>query len=43
MFHGRIKEVFEELYLEDRSHEDRESSQEEHKDTGDSLLPGEEK
>ncbi len=29
-----------EHYLEDRGHEDRESRQEEHKDTGDSLLPG---
>ena len=35
---GGIKKF--EHYLEDRGHEDRESRQEEHKDTGDSLLPG---
>lgn len=35
--HGRIREM--EHYLEDRSHEDRESRQKEHKGPSDSLFP----
>lgn len=37
-FHGRISRL--DRYLEDGSHEDGESRQDEHKDTGDSLFPG---
>lgn len=37
-FHGRMKKL--EHYLEDRGHEDREPCQQEHKDSGDSLLSG---